>query len=154
MEDVDVLLDVGLCWDAKTAISRARLFEPFNLLLIEEPLMPDNIGGYSRLATAVDTPIAAGEEECTIAGFLRLMDDGKIDFPQIDLTRCGLSQSLRIAALAQERGLQCINHNFTTDINVAASLHFLASIPNFLHHGILRGAKRDFPGALSRILLR
>ena len=23
-----------------------------------------------------------------------------------------------------------INHNFTTDINVAASLHFLASVPN------------------------
>jgi L-alanine-DL-glutamate epimerase-like enolase superfamily enzyme len=28
------------------------------------------------------------------------------------------------------RGLPVINHNFMTDINVAASLHFLASVPN------------------------
>jgi L-alanine-DL-glutamate epimerase-like enolase superfamily enzyme len=49
---------------------------------------------------------------------------------QVDLTRCGLTQALKIAALAEQRGLPVINHNFTTDINVAASLHFLASVPN------------------------
>ena len=74
--------------------------------------------------------IAAGEEECTVAGFTRLMDEGRIDVVQIDLTRVGLTQAMKIAALAQQRGLPCINHNFTTDINVAAPLHFLASIPN------------------------
>jgi len=126
----DVILDVGLVWDAKTAIRRARLFEPFGLLWIEEPLHPDDLRGYARVAETVDTPIAAGEEECTLAGFTRLMDIGKVDVVQIDMTRCGLTQAMKIAALAQQRGLPCINHNFTTDINTAASLHFLAAIPN------------------------
>jgi L-rhamnonate dehydratase len=35
-----------------------------------------------------------------------------------------------MAKLAEARGLTVVNHNFTTDINVAASLHFLASVPN------------------------
>jgi len=127
---IDVMLDVGLIWDAKTTIRRARLFEPFRLAWIEEPLHPDDLDGYARVARAVETPIAAGEEECTVAGFTRLMDIGKVDVVQVDLTRCGFTQAMRIASLAQQRGLPCVNHNFTTDINAAASLHFLAAIPN------------------------
>ena len=60
----------------------------------------------------------------------RLIDIGRIDMVQVDLTRCGLTQAMTIAALAEARGLPVIDHNFTTDINVAASLHFLASVPN------------------------
>ena len=58
------------------------------------------------------------------------MDSGGIDVVQVDVTRCGITQALRIAQAARERGLLCVNHNFTTDINTAASLHLLAAIPN------------------------
>jgi L-rhamnonate dehydratase len=129
-DDFLVLLDVGLIWDAKTTIQRAKLFEPYKLGWIEEPLHPDDLAGYRKVSEAVSTHIAAGEEECTLRGFTRLMDEGRIDVVQIDLTRCGLTQSMKIAHAAQARGLTCINHNFTTDINTAASLHFLASIEN------------------------
>jgi L-alanine-DL-glutamate epimerase-like enolase superfamily enzyme len=129
-ERVDIMLDVGLIWDPKTTLRRAQLFEPYHLRWIEEPLHPDNLEGYAKLAGGTTTPIAAGEEECTIAGFTRLMDQGAIDIVQIGLTRCGLTQAMKIAALAEQRTLPVVNHNFTTDINVAASLHFLASVPN------------------------
>ncbi len=129
-DDMDIMLDVGLIWDAKTTLQRARLFEPYRLAWIEEPLPPDDLAGYAKVADGTDIKIAAGEEECTVAGFTRLMDLGRIDVVQVDLTRCGLTQALKIAALAEQRGLPVINHNFTTDINVAASLHFLASVPN------------------------
>ena len=64
-----------------------------------------------------------------MAGF-RLMDVGKIDVVQVDLTRCGLTEAMKIASLAADRGLPVVNHGFTTYLNVAAALHFLASIPN------------------------
>jgi L-rhamnonate dehydratase len=128
--EMDLMLDVGLIWDAKTTLKRARLFEPYDLAWIEEPLHPDDLEGYAKVAKGADTRIAAGEEECTIAGMTRLMDIGRIDVVQIDLTRCGLTQAMAIARLAEQRGLTVVNHNFTTDINVAASLHFLASVPN------------------------
>lgn len=131
-KDVDVMVDAGLGWDSSTAMQRCRLFEPFDIFWLEEPLHPDNLTGYARLSNATDTRIAAGEQECTVDGFLRLMDQGQIDVVQIDLTRVGLTQAMKIAHQAQLRGLPCANHAFTTDVNIAAGLHFLASIPNAL----------------------
>lgn len=131
-DGVAVCIDAGHAWDAQTAIQRCQLFEPYHIYWLEEPLSPDDLRGYRRLASSVTTPIAAGENESTVAGFLRLMDQGQIGIVQVDVTRTGLTQARRIAFLAHQRGLRCANHNFTTDINVAASLHFLCSIPNAL----------------------
>ena len=131
-DDVDVAIDAGLVWDAKTAIQRIKLLEPFRPLWIEEPLHPDDLRGYARVASSVDLPIAAGEEECTREGFRRLMDEGRVDVVQIDVTRTGLTQAIRIAGDAHQRGLPVANHCFTTDLNAAASLHFLAAVPNAL----------------------
>ncbi|MBV9784620.1 MAG: mandelate racemase/muconate lactonizing enzyme family protein [Acidisphaera sp.] len=131
-DDNDFMLDVGLAWDAKTTIRRARLFEPYRLFWIEEPLHPDDYAGYGKVSRSCLQHIAAGEQECTVVGFERLIDEGGIDIVQIDLTRCGFTQAMRIAAYAQRRGRKVCNHNFTTDINTAASLHFLCAIENAL----------------------
>ena len=131
-DTVDVCIDAGHAWDARTAMQRCALFEPYGIYWLEEPLRPDDLRGYRKLAASVRTPIAAGENESTVAGFTRLMDDGDIGIVQVDVTRAGLTQARRIALLAHQRGLRCANHNFTSDINVAASLHFLCAIPNAL----------------------
>ena len=129
----DLLVDAGLVWDAKTAIRRARAFEQYGIYWLEEPLMPDNYDGYRRLSQAVDTRIAAGEEESGRSSFLDLMDKGRVDVVQVDLTRAGgFTEAVKIASLAHDRGLAVANHGFTTYINVAAALHFLNSIPNAL----------------------
>ncbi len=131
-DDVEVMIDAGLAWDAKTAIGRCHLLEPYAPFWLEEPLPPEDLRGYRRLSEAVDMRIAAGEEECHAEGFRMLMDEGRIDVVQIDVTRVGLTEALRIAHMAHDRGLPVANHNFTTDINTAASLHLLASVPNAL----------------------
>ena len=126
------MLDVGLIWDAKTTIKRSKQYEPFNLFWIEEPLHPDNYTGYGELSNNCVQHIAAGEEECTLRGFKQLIDVGKINIAQIDVTRCGITQAMKIANYANLCGIKVCNHNFTTDINSSASLHFLCSIPNSL----------------------
>jgi L-rhamnonate dehydratase len=131
-DKVDFMLDVGLAWDAKTTIRRAQLFEPFRLFWIEEPLHPDDYAGYGKVSAACSQHIAAGEEECSAVGFERLIDEGGIDIVQIDVTRTGFTQAMRIAQYAHSRGRKVCNHNFTTDINTAASLHFLCAIENAL----------------------
>jgi L-rhamnonate dehydratase len=132
-DDADLLIDAGLVWDAKTAIQRARAFEEFNIFWLEEPIRPDDYEGYRKLSEATSLRVAAGEEESNRLSFLELMDRGKIDVVQIDLTRCGgFTEALKIASLAYDRGLVVANHGFTTYINVAAALHFLNSIPNAL----------------------
>ena len=77
--------------------------------------------------------IAAGEEESERKSFIDLMDRGRIDVVQVDLTRCGgFTEAMKIAALAWDRGLPVANHGFTTYVNVTAALHWLNSIPNAL----------------------
>ncbi len=132
-DDADLLIDAGLVWDAKTAIQRARAFEEHRIFWLEEPLRPDDYDGYRKLSESTSLRIAAGEEESNRLSFLELMDRGKIDVVQIDLTRCGgFTEAMKIASLARDRGLVVANHGFTTYINVTAALHFLNSIPNAL----------------------
>jgi L-rhamnonate dehydratase len=130
-KDPDLMIDAGLAWDAKTALQRARAFSEYNIFWLEEPLRPDDYEGYRRLCEATDVRIAAGEEESNRFSYLELMDKGKIDIVQVDLTRCGgFTEARKIASLAEDRGLPCVNHGFTTYINIAAAIHFLNSISN------------------------
>jgi L-alanine-DL-glutamate epimerase-like enolase superfamily enzyme len=128
---VELMIDAGLCWDTATAIRRAKQFEPFNLTWLEEPLHPDNVDGYARLTARSPVKIAAGEEICDIAEFRRMLDVGGIDIAQVDVTRVGgLARSKRIGWDAAERHRLCVNHSYKTGINIAASLHFVAALPN------------------------
>ena len=130
-DDADLMIDAGLCYDTKTAIQRARQFEQYRPFWFEEPLQPDNYDGYRRLSESTSLRIAAGEEESNRLSYLELMDRGKIDIVQVDLTRCGgFTEAMKIASLAADRSLPVVNHGFTTYINVASALHFLAAIPN------------------------
>jgi L-alanine-DL-glutamate epimerase-like enolase superfamily enzyme len=127
----DLMIDAGLVWDAKTAIQRARAFSEHRIFWLEEPLRADDYEGYRKLSQATEVRIAAGEEESERHSYLDLMDRGQIDIVQVDLTRCGgFTEAMKIASLAQDRGLPVVNHGFTTYINVAAALHFLNVIPN------------------------
>src|SRR6478672_132554 len=129
----DLLIDAGLVWDAKTALQRANDFAQHDIFWLEEPLRPDDYDGYRKLAESTPIRIAAGEEESNRQSFVDLMDRGRIDVVQVDLTRCGgFTEAMNIAALAWDRGLPVANHGFTTYVNVTAALHWLNSIPNAL----------------------
>ena len=129
--NVELMVDAGLCWDTATAIRRAKQFEPFNLTWLEEPLHPDNVDGYARLcASNPPMRIAAGEEICDIKEMVTMMEAG-IDVVQVDVTRVGgLCRSKRMGWDAAERHRLCVNHSYKTGINIAASLHFVAALPN------------------------
>jgi len=128
---LELMVDAGLCWDTATAIRRAKQFEAFNLSWLEEPLHPDNLQGYARLSAQSPVRIAAGEEICDIKEFQQMMDVGGIDVVQVDVTRVGgLARSKRIGWDSAERHRLCVNHSYKTGINIAASLHFVAALPN------------------------
>ena len=131
-DSADLMIDAGLAWDGRTAIRRAQAFSEFNIFWLEEPLRPDDYLGYRKLSEAADVYIAAGEHESNRLSYLELMDRGRIDIVQVDLTRCGMTEAMKIASLAHDRGLKVANHGFSTYINVAAALHWLNAIPNTL----------------------
>ena len=83
-----------------------------------------------------------------------MMDVGGIDVVQVDVTRVGgLARSRRIGWDSSERHRLCVNHSYKTGVNIAASLHFVAALPNthYFEYCVEQGALRqgltvqDFP---------
>jgi L-rhamnonate dehydratase len=145
--NTELMVDAGLCWDTATAIQRAKQLEQFHLTWLEEPLHPDNLQGYARLSAQSPFRIAAGEEVCDIQEFRQLMDVGGIDVVQVDVTRVGgLARSKRIGWDSYERHRLCVNHSYKTGVNIAASLHFVAALPNtqYFEYCAEQGALRRF----------
>jgi L-alanine-DL-glutamate epimerase-like enolase superfamily enzyme len=129
----DFMLDVGthVRWDAAHAIRMTRQFEPYRIFWIEEPLAPDDIEGYRQLRVAIQTPIATGEKEWTVAAFRRLVDTHTADYIMPDAGKAegitGVKLAIEYAALHN----QMYNpHSWSTALNTAASLHLCVSAPN------------------------
>ena len=126
---VDLLVDTG--WyvhrTAKEAIGVVRRLEPFKPFFIEELLSPEDYDGYAQVATAVDTLIACGEQESTEWGFQMLIERGKVDVVQPDISRCGgLTTARKIVHMTELYNRLCVPHAWISDLLTAASLHLNA----------------------------
>jgi L-alanine-DL-glutamate epimerase-like enolase superfamily enzyme len=97
---------------------------------LEEPFPPyDDVSWRAAAAVAAPVlPLAGGESLHTRHEFRRVIEAGVISVVQPDLSRCGITEALRIAALASAAGLDVCTHGCHTGLNMAASVHFLASI--------------------------
>jgi L-rhamnonate dehydratase len=135
-DDMDVLIDAGLGYggDARTAIGVAREFESLGVFWLEEPFAPDELEAYAELADTVDLRVAAGEHDVTMWGFRELIERGRVDVVQPDVTRCGgITETLRIAELAASKGVATVPHAWKSGIIKAASLHVNAVLPDALY---------------------
>jgi L-alanine-DL-glutamate epimerase-like enolase superfamily enzyme len=133
--DADVLIDAGLGYgrDAAAAIGVARELERLGVFWLEEPFEPDEYEAYAELADTVELRVAAGEQDTTVWGFRELIERAHVDVVQPDVTRCGgITELLRIAALAREHGVETVPHAWKSGIIKAASLHCNAVLPDAL----------------------
>jgi L-alanine-DL-glutamate epimerase-like enolase superfamily enzyme len=123
--DFPLMVDANQQWDRSTAIRVCRALEQFNLIWIEEPLDAYDSEGHAALAAQLDTPIATGEMLTSVAEHAELIRHNACDFIQPDAPRVGgVSQFLKIAALADQKGLRMAPH-FAMEIH----LHLAAAYP-------------------------
>jgi L-alanine-DL-glutamate epimerase-like enolase superfamily enzyme len=131
----DICIDAGFGYsgDPQTAIDVAHELEALGIFWLEEPFYPDEYEAYAELADSVDIRVAAGEQDTTVWGFRELIERGRVDLVQPDVTRCGgITEWLRIAALAREHGVETVPHAWKSGIIKAASLQCNAVIPDAL----------------------
>jgi len=115
----------------KEAIERARLYSDYGVYFLEAPFGPDELDKYEGLATAVELKIAYGEQNTTRYEFRELIEKGKVDIIQPDVSRVGgITEVRRIAQHAQSAGTILIPHCWKTGISIAANLHLLSTIKN------------------------
>jgi D-arabinonate dehydratase len=128
-----LMVDVNCAWSPAFAIEMGRAMEPHQLYWIEEPVATDHIAGSAMVADALATPVAGYETEVGLDGFRELIARGAVDIVQPDLAWSGgFSECRRIAAFAQAHHRMVAPHAFAGAVLLAASLHFIAAIPNGL----------------------
>jgi L-alanine-DL-glutamate epimerase-like enolase superfamily enzyme len=125
----DLMIDGGQAYSVKSALRLLDRVAELDLYWFEEPLAPEDVGGYRRLSGRTETRIAAGEADAGPAAFERLVRRGHVDVLQPDLARCGgFTVGLRIRELARAANVQVVPHCFSTGVLVAASLQFASSL--------------------------
>lgn len=130
-DDVDVMIDANSAWDVETAIRTAKALEEYNLYFIEEPIVTENIEGNARLAEATTIPIAGYETAYTRYEFKNIITMRAVDIVQPDpIWTGGISECVKIAAMASAYHMSVVPHGFASSICLAANLHLVAAIAN------------------------
>ncbi len=127
----DLLADASMRYHPDLARRMGKFLGEQRVFWYEEPFAPEDIEAYSALRGTVPVPIAAGENEFGLQGFGELIRAGAVDIAQPDASRCGgISEVLRVARLAQERGLRVAPHTWSDAVAVVANAQVVASLPN------------------------
>ncbi|MBP0714179.1 L-rhamnonate dehydratase [Burkholderia sola] len=126
--DFWLMLDCWMSLDVPYATRLAHEAHALGLKWIEECLPPDDYWGYAKLRRDVPRGmlVTTGEHEATRWGFRMLLEMECCDIIQPDVGWCGgLTELLRISALADARGVLVIPHGSSV-----YSYHFVATRHN------------------------
>ncbi len=98
---------------------------------LEEPFPAHDHRTYREARGLGRTPLAAGENHFTRFEFTRVLEDDVIRIWQPDLSKAGgITEVMRIAAMASAFKIPVHPHSSMTGVNQAASIHLLAAIEN------------------------
>jgi L-alanine-DL-glutamate epimerase-like enolase superfamily enzyme len=128
--DVALMVDAHGTWSPREAARFARKVADCDLAWLEEPVSPDNLAGQAEVRAATDIPIAAGESEQTRFAFAEMIAARAVDVCQPDTAIAGgLTEVLRICALASAHGLTVAPHLWGSAVLFATGLHLAVAVP-------------------------
>jgi L-alanine-DL-glutamate epimerase-like enolase superfamily enzyme len=124
--DFPLMADANMRWTVDQSIRAARAFRDSNLIWLEEPTIPDDVAGHTRIVREGGVPIATGENLHTLHEFTQMIAAGAVTFPEPDVTNCGgITVFMKVAHLAEAYNLPVTSHG-AHDLTV----HLLAALPN------------------------
>ncbi|KAI1118480.1 galactonate dehydratase [Nemania sp. NC0429] len=129
-------LDAGLDFHGRVhkamAKQLASALEPLRPLFIEEPLLSEHPEAIKQLSGLTTIPIALGERLYTRWDVKRFLEDASIDILQPDVAHAGgISETRRIAAMAEAYDVAIAPHCPLGPVAFAACMHIALSSPNF-----------------------
>ena len=129
-KNVTLMIDTNHAYGRSEALLLGKQLEDYRLRWYEEPVVPEDINGYSELKSKLNIPIAGGENEHTLFGFKSLFENNAVDIAQPDIGSCGgITGAKQIINLAHSFGVEVNPHVWGSAIAQAASIHVIASIP-------------------------
>lgn len=109
--NVDLMVDFNQAFGLGDAIRRCHELDEHGLYWFEEPIVYNNINGYSLLAEKIRTPIQLGENWWGARDLYNFVHQRSAHYGMADLMRIGgITGWLRSAGVAAGAGLQLSNH--------------------------------------------
>ena len=130
----------------QTSMILIKALEPFQPWFYEEPIQHQNLPLMAEMAKKTFIPFATGERMVTKWQFRDLLSLGAASLLQPDITHCGgITEMKAIAILAEAYYAGMLPHAKEGIVGAIASMHVMASIPNFVAHEIpnLQAAPKD-----------
>src|SRR4051812_3231103 len=87
--EVGLMVDANHAYDAVDALRYARAVEDLDIGWFEEPVAPEDYGGYREVKAGTTIPVAGGECAFTRFGFRRLLAERLVDIAQPDTRAAG-----------------------------------------------------------------
>jgi len=131
-DHIDILADANTAYTIADARRVLPVLAEIKAGWLEEPFACNDFASYREAGKITPlVPIAAGENHYTRFEFALLQEAGVVQVWQPDLSKCGgITEGLRIAAMASAWRIPIHAHSSATGLNHAATLHFLSATEN------------------------
>lgn len=130
-EDVEVLVDANCAYDLDTATQIGYCLRELGISWYEEPLSVDDLRNLAELRRRTGLTVVNGETHSTAYDLRESLYYQAIDVFMPNLARCGgITEALRIAALASAFHVDVAPHGVGSGVGLCAALQFSAGIPN------------------------
>ena len=130
----------------QTSMIIIKALEQFQPWFYEEPIQHQNLPLMAEMAKKTFIPFATGERMVTKWQFRELLNLNAASLLQPDITHCGgITEMKAIATIAEAYYAGMLPHAKEGIVGAIASMHVMATIPNFVAHEIpnLQAAPKD-----------
>ena len=128
-DELVILTDANIGYSVADARAVMPGLDASGVAWLEEPFPAHDYRSYREAKAFGRVPLAAGENHYTRFEFSRLIDEGIVTILQPDLSKTGgVTEVMKIAAMASAHKLPVHPHTSMTGLNMAASIHVLAAL--------------------------
>ncbi len=129
-DDFPFMADANHCYTTNDALFVGEALSELGAYWFEEPVAPEDLDGYRELRAKLKVNISGGEAEFTRWGWRHLLEGRCLDIAQPEVCALGgISEYLKVLALAHTHFTPVVNHVWGSAVAVAANLHLLAAMP-------------------------
>jgi galactonate dehydratase len=131
--NVDIMADLSGGLTTDESIRFCRRLEALDLLFVEEPVDPFDIGALKKVSEHINIPIALGERVYTRYGFRPILESRAADILQPDIGNTGgIMETKKIAAMAEVYNMRIQPHICASPVSTAAALQLDACVSNII----------------------
>jgi L-alanine-DL-glutamate epimerase-like enolase superfamily enzyme len=132
-------------WDLNCALRIARALEPYDVIWLEDIIQPDSVDDLARLVSETRVPQCVSERLFTKYAFREILERHAAHIVMPDLIWTGgITETVKIATLADSFHLGIAPHDCTGPVNVFACLHVCLAAPNTMVMETVRGFREGY----------